>query len=308
MRIAFRRSMIPLAFAAMTAIVGCGRSRDAALETLPGPTVEVVNGQPVPRALLDALARGRNLDLSNSRQYDQALKELTEYILLAQEAKRENLAADPAFAAGVELNRLRGVANATLGTFQHDAKVDDQSLRATYDAQIAQAGTVDYDFSQLIFATEGEALKAESDVLSGEAFSTLIKTYAKDARSARSFSAVRANQLPEALAKSLKSLHPGDTDKVPIQTRFGWHVIHLDAIHPFTPPGFDALKDQIRKSERTKIAEQRLASLRERATITAVKQLPPASAQGADSARAKVAGAPVPTDRHAAGNDAGLRN
>ncbi|MGA9420882.1 MAG: peptidyl-prolyl cis-trans isomerase [Rhodanobacteraceae bacterium] len=307
MKVAFRRSAIPLAFAVLTAVVACGHSHNTALETLPGPTVEVVNGEAVPRALLDALARGRNLDLSNAGQYAQALKELTEYVLLAQEARRENLAGDPAFAAGVELNRLRGVANATLAKFQHDAKMDDQSLKAAYDAQIAQAGSVDYDFSQLIFASESQALKAESDVLSGETFSAVMKNYAGEARSARSFSSVRANQLPGTLAKALKSLQAGDTSKVPIQSRFGWHVIHLDAIHPFTPPAFDALKDQIRKSERTKAAEQRLVSLRERATVT-VKQPPPSSAQGADNASTRASGAPGRPDRHAAGEDAGSHN
>ncbi|HET6545288.1 MAG TPA: peptidyl-prolyl cis-trans isomerase [Rhodanobacteraceae bacterium] len=289
---------------ALLAGVGCSERNDSALQPLPGPVVETVNGQAVPQALLDALARGRNLDLSQPDQYAQALKELTEYVLLAEEARRENLAADSAFAAGVELTRLQGVANATLGEFQRAAKIDDRMLKAAYEDQIARSGKVEYDFGQLLFATEAEALKAEAEILSGKPFSEVFDEHGKDARQARAFSGVRKNQLPEPLARALESLQPGQTGKVPVQTKFGWHVVHLTATHPFTPPGFDALKAGIRRTLLTQLAEQRLAKLRDEAKITVHAPAPKAATPAAGD-QAPAASAPA---QPAATGDAGNGN
>jgi peptidyl-prolyl cis-trans isomerase C len=270
-------SMLACAFlGAGVAVVAAGCSHDdGAVHAVPGAVVETVNGEPVPRALLEALARGRKLDLARADQYARALDELTEYVVLAQEARRQDYASDADFAAGVELNRLQGIANATLAKFQSSASIDDATLQAAYRDQIARTGNVAYDFSQLIFATEKEALAAEAELLSGTAFRDLMQEHAHDARSARSFLAVRRDQVPDALGDALASLAAGESGKVPVQTQFGWHVVHVDATHAYTPPSFDTLEAGIRRAETGKLAEARLTRLKEAATIDVV-QTPPA--------------------------------
>ena len=130
------------------------------------PVVETVNGQDVPQVLLDMLARERNLDLAVPEQRARALTELTDYILLSQAASSEAYAKDPAFAAEVEINRLHGNANATLAKFRSSAHVDDSVLHTEYHQQIASAGKSEYDFSQLLFDNEDDALKAAGEAMS----------------------------------------------------------------------------------------------------------------------------------------------
>jgi peptidyl-prolyl cis-trans isomerase C len=248
------------------ALAGCGgKSNDSALP--PGlPSVETVNGQVVPQVLLDALARERNLDLSVPEQRAKALTELTDYVLLAQAAAAGDFAKDPEFAAEVEINRLRGMANATVAKFRSSAQVDDSVLKTEYDRQIALAGRSEYDFSQLLFDNEDDALKAAGEAMS-KPFNEVFDAWSGKARQARAFQRVRPAQLPEKLGKALASLKSGETLKVPVQTDFGWHVIHVGAISPFVPPTFEELKESIRDTLLGQLAQQRVAKLRSEAHV-----------------------------------------
>jgi peptidyl-prolyl cis-trans isomerase C len=256
-----------LAALALTAtLAGCaGKSGDSALPT-DLPAVETVNGQAVPQILLDVLARERKLDLAVPEQRARALTELTDYILLDQEARAEAYAKDPKFAAEVEINRLQGNANATLGKFRSTAQVDDSVLRTEYQQQIAKAGRSEYDFSQLLFKDEDDALKAAGEAIK-QPFNEVFDQWSKTALQARAFQRVRPSQLPDALGKELVSLKSGETSKVPVHTEYGWHVLHVGAISPFVPPTFDQLKDTIRETVLAQLSEQRLVRLRDDAKV-----------------------------------------
>lgn len=279
------RLAAPLAFALLA---GCGGpSSDSALP--PGlPTVETVNGEAVPQILLDVLARERNLDLSVPEQRAKALTELTDYVLLGQAAEAGDFAEDPAFAAEVEINRLRGLANATVARFRNSAQVDDSVLKTEYDRQIALAGRSEYDFSQLLFDNEDDALKAAGEAMS-KPFNEVFDAWSGKARQARAFQRVRPSQLPEKLGKVLTSLKSGETAKLPVQTDFGWHVIHVGAISPFVPPPFEELKESIRETLLGQLADQRLAKLRSEARVETAT---PAAAPAETTAEPQPADAP----------------
>jgi peptidyl-prolyl cis-trans isomerase C len=248
------------------ALAACsGKSADSALPS-DLPVVETVNGQAVPQVLLDILARERKLDLGVPEQRARALTELTDYILLDQEARAESYAKDPMFAAEVEINRLQGNANATLGKFRSTAHVDDSVLQTEYQQQIAKAGRSEYDFSQLLFKNEDDALKAAGEAIK-QPFNEVFDRWSKTALQARAFQRVRPSQLPDALGKALQSLKSGETSKVPIHTEYGWHVLHVGAISPFVPPTFEQLKDTIRETVLTQLSDQRLVKLRDEAKV-----------------------------------------
>jgi peptidyl-prolyl cis-trans isomerase C len=273
-RILFR----PCLLLAAVALSACGgKSTDSALP--PGlPVVETVNGEAVPQVLLDVLARERSLDLDVPEQRAKALTELTDYVLLSQAADAGDFASDPEFAAEVEINRLRGVANATVAKFRSSAQVDDSVLKTEYDRQIALAGRAEYDFTQLLFDNEDDELKSSGEAMS-KPFKEVFDAWAGKARQARAFQRVRPSQLPEKLGRVLTSLKSGETAKLPVQTDFGWHVIHVGAISPFVPPPFEELKESIRNTLLGQLAEQRVAKLRSEAHV--VTETPEAAAPAA---------------------------
>jgi peptidyl-prolyl cis-trans isomerase C len=271
-----------LASLMIAALAGCGSGAgdDRIIQLAdPGPTVETVNGLPVPQRLLDAVARSHNWDLSKPELRERALKELTNHVIAAQVARDQNFASDPDFAAAAELNRLQGLAAATAAEFQKRAQVDDSVLRAEYDKQLAKAGSTEYDFAHIVFATEPEAIKAAGEVLAGKPFDAMFEAHKEDARQARAFTHIRSAQLPEQVAAALASMKAGDTTKVPIETKFGWHVMHLTAVKPYTPPPFEQVKDNLRRSLVKRSGDEQLAKLRESAKVTLTDPAPPAAAK-----------------------------
>lgn len=257
-------ALLLLLVVALAACSGGGHEGTALPPNL--PVVETVNGQPVPQVLLDVLARERKLDLSIAEQRAKALSELTDYILLEQASKAEGYAKDPLFAAEVEINRLQGNANATMGKFRGASRIDDSVLQTEYQQQIAKAGSSEYDFSQLLFANEDDALKAAGEAIS-QPFNEVFDRWGKKSLQARAFQRVRPNQLPPELATALSALKSGETSKVPVHTQYGWHVLHVAAISPFVPPTFEQLKDTIRETVLTQLGQQRMMKLRDSAKV-----------------------------------------
>jgi hypothetical protein len=273
-------------FAVCSAVLaGCGHNdaADNRVIQLPagGQTAVTINGTAVPQSLLEAIARQRNLQLDQPAQRAQALRMLTDLVLIGQEAQRENYATNPQFLADIEAARLKGVADATIAEFEKRTAISDAVLRAEYDAQVAHTGKSAYDFTQLLFETEDEALKAEGDVLAGKPFQQVYDAWKPKAKQARAFTRVRLDQVPDELAKIIASMQNGETTKVPVKTQFGWHVLHLDIVNPYSPPDFDQVKEGIRRNMQMKINRERMDKLKETAKIeypSGVTPPPPSSA------------------------------
>ncbi|MDR3389866.1 MAG: peptidylprolyl isomerase [Rudaea sp.] len=279
-----RKYIVPLC---TIVIAGCspGNAPDTRPVQMPanGPLAETVNGTPVPQALLEAIADDRNLRLDKPEQREQALKVTTDLVLMAQAAQRNKLFADVQFQGAVEAARLKGVAEAAVSAFEKQTPIGDEVLKAQYNNEVGLAGKFDYDFSQLLFGNEDDAIKAEDDVLSGKPFSQVFDDWRAKARQAKAFSRVHLNQVPQALAVALAAMKNGETTKVPIKTEFGWHVVHLDIANPFTPPPFDQVKDGIRRTTLLKIGQQRLEKLREQAKVEYPAGVAPPAAKPAEN-------------------------
>jgi len=252
------------------ALAGCSANApDTRVIQLPAgePVAEVVNGTPVPQSLLEAVARGRGLHLDKPEQREQALKLTTDFVLMAQAVQRENFLADAQFRADVEAARLKAIAEGGIAAFEKQTPISDDVLKAQYDSQVGHAGKFEYDFSQLLFADEADALKAEEDVLGGKPFSQVVEAWRDKARQAKTFSRIRADQLPAELATALAGMQAGESTKLPVKTEFGWHVVHLDIANPFTPPPFEQVKETIRGSVLLKAGQQRVEKMREQAKV-----------------------------------------
>lgn len=260
-----------------TALAGCADKPAASGGiALPAglPAVEVVNGVKVPQILLTRLALGRNLDLTKPDDHAAALKELTDYVLLGQEAERAGYTRDGAFAADIEIARLQALASRTVLMMRDATPIDDSLLKAEYDQQVARVGQYEYDISQLIFKTEDEALKAAGELSAGKTWREVFDTLGKTAQQAKSYSGVKLAQLPEPLAAAVRDTKPGEAMKVPVQTQYGWHLIRVDLATPFNPGSFEQLKEGIRNTLASQLANDRVQKLRSDARIELLTPAP----------------------------------
>ena len=119
----------------------------------------------------------------------------------------------------------------------------------------------------MLFDNENDALKAENDLIAGKSFTSVYDAWRGKCKQAKVFTRVRKDQVPEELLNALTSLKNGEATKVPVKTVFGWHVIRLDIVNPFSPPPFEQLRDTIRQGMLRKVGQERMHQLKEQAKI-----------------------------------------
>jgi peptidyl-prolyl cis-trans isomerase C len=288
-----RTGAAALAILLLPAIAGCDRGTgdDAGSTAVagtirladPGPPVEVVNGENVPQRLLDALARSRGWDLSKPQLRERALKELTNYVLVAQAARKENLAGDIDLDALAEVSRLQAVYTAAIAAFEENSAIDDDALHAEYEKQVARIGP-EYGITQIVFASEADAAKVAAEVASGKPFDKVFEAHKKKAVQMRTLAHVRTRQLPQPLADALAGMKAGETSRAPVKTPMGWHVVHVDTVSPHAGPQFENVKESLRRSLAKRASDERMGKLRAEAKITRANEGSAASGEAGGKA------------------------
>lgn len=238
-----------------------------------GPIVATVNGQAISQKMLDALALTRGGDASNPQVREKLVKQLTDTMVLVQAAKKEGMEKDPDFAAAAELARLQGIATATSRFLQKGVQVDDAAVKAEYDQQVAKGGSVEYDFSQIVFTDQDKAAKVATEIAKGKSFDKVMEAYNKDkdnkdVRIARNYPKVRAAQLPPPMATALAAMKPNETSKTPVQLPQGFAIFNLKSSTTVPPPAFEQMKEGLRRTLARRLGEERIAKLRQEAQVT----------------------------------------
>lgn len=254
------------------ALVACsgGGAGDQRVIQLPAnlPVAETVNGTPVPQELVDAFVRMKapKADMSRPEQRAEVLRVLSDYVLLAEQARQDKLTADPALAANVEVARLSALANETMIRLQQQTPITDDALKAEYAAKVARLGKSEYDLGSLLFANEDDALKAAGELTSGTPFDKVYDEW-KGKAQAKALSHINTENMPKPVTDALTSMKAGDFTRTPLKLPQGWLVFQVQAVNPLTPPEFDKVKDDIRRGLEKKIGEERLAKLKQQAKI-----------------------------------------
>ncbi|HET7924268.1 MAG TPA: hypothetical protein VFL30_05180, partial [Rhodanobacteraceae bacterium] len=204
----FNRAVLPALVVAALALAACGKEPGKTSASSggtiqldnPGPPVETINGEEVPMRLVDAIIHQRSWDPSRQDLRERATKEITNIVLTAQAARKENFLSDPDFAAQVELGRLQALSNATAAAFRERSTFDEAAAKADYEKRVA-TGKPDYDFTQIVMRSEGEAAKVIAE-LKTKSFDKVVEAHQKDALQTRSLKHVKGAQLPEPMAKA----------------------------------------------------------------------------------------------------------
>jgi len=278
----FSRAALPALIIAALALAACGKqpgtpsASSAGTIQLdnPGPPAETINGEEVPMRLVDAIIHQRSWDPSRPDLRERATKEITNIVLTAQAAKKENFLADPDFAAQVELGRLQALSNATAAAFRERSPFDEAAAKADYEKRVA-TGKPDYDFTQIVMRSQAEATKVMAE-LKTKPFDKVVEAHQKDALQTRSLKRVKGAQLPEPMTKALDDLKPGEVVKEPLQTPLGFVILRLDAVTPYTPPPFDQVRDNLKRQAQKKGGEEQLAKIRADAKIVPAPGTTPA--------------------------------
>jgi peptidyl-prolyl cis-trans isomerase C len=234
--------------------------------------IAVVNGTPVPTARADALVT----ELVKQGQQDtpelQKLvrEELINREVLAQEAAREGITRQPDVKAQLAVAQQSVIVRALIQNYIEKNPVTDAELKARYDSLASQFGGKEYHLHHILVDNEQQAKDLIAKIKAGGDFEALAKQYSKDPGSAPqggdlSWSDPKA-YVPEFADAALK-LKKGEMTDVPVQTKFGWHIIRLDDTRAVQPPPLADVKDQLSKQLEQEKLQQWEQALRAQSKI-----------------------------------------
>lgn len=212
--------------------------------------IAIVNGKPVPKARMDALAAqisksGRPI---TPEMQGQLKDELVLREIFMQEAQKRGLEASDEFKAQMELARQTLLIRELFADYQKKNPVTDAEVKAEYDKFVAANGGKEYKARHILVEKEDEAKKIIADLKKGQKFEDIAKKQSKDPGSGANGGdldwATAASYVPE-FAQALTKLNKGQTSTEPVKSQFGWHVIRVDDIREAQLPKLDEVKPQI---------------------------------------------------------------
>lgn len=243
-----------------------------------GPVVATVNGERVSAPLLEVFARGRGLDPADPAQRQQALDQLIETVLLAQDAHAIGLTDDASVQAEVALAALLQLSGRRINALREAAPIGAAELQAYYQQEVARAGGEEFLLQHILFDNEAAALEAAGKAVQpGADFDALMAEYAaKGALQARELDWANLTQLPAEIGAAAQQLHDGEVRAVPVRTRFGWHVLRRESARAFTPPPLEQVRDGARRQLVERAVAEKVRTLRAAADIDLPGDPPPA--------------------------------
>lgn len=226
--------------------------------------IAIVNGQPVPKARMDALASqlaksGRPV---SAEMQGQLKDEIIAREIFMQEAQKRGLDATDDFKVQMELARQTLLIRELFADYQKANPVSDPEIQAEYDRFVATNAGKEYRARHILVEKEDEAKAVIASLKKGGKFEEIAKKQSKDPGSGANGGeldwANSGSYVPEFSAALVK-LKKGQTTDVPVKTQFGWHVIKLEDVRDAQLPKLEDVKPQIAQQ----LQQQKLAKFQE---------------------------------------------
>ena len=226
--------------------------------------VAIVNGKPVPKARVDALAAqlaksGRPV---GAEMEGQLKEEVIMREVFMQEAQKRGLDASDDFKAQMELARQTLLIRELFADQQKKNPVSDDEVKAEYDKFVSANGGKEYRARHILVEKEDEAKAIIASLKKGGKFEDIAKKQSKDPGSGANGGdldwANAASYVPE-FSQALIKLNKGQTTDAPVKSQFGWHVIRLEDVRQAQLPKLEDVKPQIAQQ----LQQQKLAKFQE---------------------------------------------
>jgi peptidyl-prolyl cis-trans isomerase C len=261
-------SRLAAALLAATVLSAPALAADAAPK---GKPVATVNGKAIPQNLYDAFAAEQKAQgAADSPELQNAIKEeLVRREILAQEAVKKGLDKKGDVAAKMDLARQAVLIQAYLTDYVKANPINEEKLKAEYDAIKTQLGSTEYKARHILVDKEEDAKAIIAKLGKGEPFAELAKQSkdpgSKDSGGELGWSSPKSYVKP--FADALQSLKKGEVTKEPVKTDFGYHVIQLEDTRPLNPPPFEQVKPQLQQRASQQQVEQLVKELRAKAKV-----------------------------------------
>ncbi len=203
------------------------------------------------------------------------IDEMIDRELLRQDALNKKLDQDPKFIKQLKLLRDNLLMSFALQTHLENHKITDAIVRNFYNQRISQIKMPkQYKTRHILVNTEAEAKAIIAQINKGESFGKLAKAKSTDIGSAKKdgdLGWVTKQKLVPSFGNAMEKLAKGEYTKIPVKSRFGWHIIKVEDIKSQQAPAFNRVKEQIRNGLQNQQMQQYSSELRAKAKIQIIK-------------------------------------
>jgi peptidyl-prolyl cis-trans isomerase C len=250
------------------------------------------------------IGSGDPLD-SSSNLFHQMLDEVIDTKVMAAEALRQRLDADPLAQRRLAAARERTLQGLLVESVVAKA-VNAGAVQALYQEYAKlQTPSEEIHLRQIVVATEADADAMKKQLAGGAAFEALALERSTDADTrfkGGDLGEMTVDTLPEPLAQALKGVKPGQLAG-PVKVDAGWAVLRVDDRRPEPPKSLDQMRPTLIHFITYDQIKDLTLRLRSRAKIeTLIAPPPETSGPPSEPASAPPEGANALTNAAAAGN------
>jgi peptidyl-prolyl cis-trans isomerase C len=286
---------VSVAAAVALTLTACNKQQPAA-DAAPAQTggVATVDGKVISKAdydfYLKQVTRGQPIPALTPEQKTEVINELVGMQILATQAEKDKVDADPEVAASLDVTRMHLLADAESQKYLKTKSPTDSELHDEYNTAVAALDKTEYHAHHILVDSKEQAEQLIKKIKAGAKFEDVAKASSKDTGSkvrGGDLDWFSPSRMVKPFADALKTLKKGEMTAEPVESKFGWHIIRLDDTRDLQPPPFEQVKETINN----RVIQKRLAAYVEELKKTAkVEITPPADAPAPAAASA----APAP--------------
>ncbi len=212
----------------------------------------IVNGQPIPKTRVEALAAqmARAGQPVTPEQQSQLKNQVIAREIFTQEAKNRGLDNTDDFRTQLELARQTLLIRTLFADFGKNNPVTEAEMKAEYDRFAAANGGKEYRARHILVENEADAVAIIASLKKGAKFDDIAKKQSKDPGSGANggdLDWANANSYVPEFSAAMVKLGKGQMTEMPVKTQFGWHVIRVDDTRESKLPPFEQVKPQLQQ-------------------------------------------------------------
>ena len=213
-------------------------------------TVQAADGREIKESLFRYYATNafqKPVAQLTTEERDAIIDSLASLDVLADAAEQRGLPRERTIAVELELQRQQLLARTMVNRFVQDNAPTEAELQAEYDANLSSFETVEHKAHHILVETQEEANALIEQLDGGSDFAELAREHSLDPAGTNGgdLGWFASSSMVAPFAEAVESMEVGTHSSTPVETQFGWHVIHLEDRRTSEPPGLDAVRQEL---------------------------------------------------------------
>jgi peptidyl-prolyl cis-trans isomerase C len=234
--------------------------------------VAKVNGVLVPQSRMDYMLQQQTARGAPENDQTRAMvrEELVNREIIAQEAAKSGIAKSAEVQNQLDLARQEIIVSAYVRDWVRKHPISDADVQKEYDKARSQTGEKEYKARHILTETEDQAKDMIAQLKKGAKFDELATKNSKDTGTKDRGGDLDWNVpgvFDKLFSDAMTKLEKGKYTEVPVQTRFGYHVIQLDDVRPVKFPALADVKPRIQQQLVQAKIEELVRGLRAKAKV-----------------------------------------